>query len=128
MRVLVVDDDQDTLDLISTMLELWGHEVRALSESPLALPGALEFLPEIVFLDVSMPKIDGYEVAMLIRQHQALDSTFLVAVTGHGREQDKQRANAAGFDMHLLKPVDLNDLQVLLKERPQPLPRPPAPC
>ena len=121
MRVLVVDDDQNTLDVFSTWLQAWGHEVRVLSEPALALPTALELLPEVVFLDIGMPEMDGCEVARGMRQHKALDSAFLVAVTG---EEDRERTHAAGFDVHLLKPVNLKDLQILLKRRPYPAPRP----
>ena len=128
MRVLVVDNDQDTLDLFSSLLELWGHEVRVVSEPALALHAALEFLPDIVFIDFSMPEIDGCQVAGLMRKHKALDRTFLVAVTGHGRRADHERTHAAGFDVHLLKPVEIRDLQLLLKRRPQPAPRPTASC
>lgn len=123
MRVLVVDDNQDTLDLFFTWLKLWGHEVRVLAEPVLALPAALEFLPDIVFLDIVMPEMDGCEVAVLMRQHKVLDSSFLVAVTGHGRKEDHERTHAAGFDVHLLKPVEVRDLQLLLKRRPYPAPR-----
>ena len=123
MRVLVVDDDLDTLDLFSTLLRLWGHEVRVLEDPTRALSAALEFLPGIVFLDLGMPKVDGWEVAKRMRQHRVLDSTFLVAVTGYGRAEDRAKSHAAGFDVHLLKPVDTADLQLLLKRRPHPAPR-----
>lgn len=128
MRVLVVDNDPDTLDLFSSSLQQWGHEVRIVSEPALALSAALEFLPDIVFIDVSMPENDGCQAAVLMRQHKALDRTFLVAVTGHGRMADHERTHAAGFDVHLLKPVEIRDLQLLLKRRPQPAPRPSSSC
>lgn len=123
MRVLVVDDDQDTLDTVSTWLQEWGHEVRALSDSSSALSIALEFMPDIVFIGIGMPEMDGCEVALRLRQHGALDRTFLVAVTGHGRTEDYERIHAAGCDVHLLKPVEVRDLQLLLKRHPQPAPR-----
>lgn len=124
MRVLVVDDHLDTLEVFSTVLSTWGHEVRVLHDSLLALPMALEFLPEVVFLDIGMPAMDGCEVARRIRQHKVLDGAFLVAVTGYGREEDRARTHAAGFDVHLLKPVDLDHLKLLLRRRPHPAPRP----
>jgi CheY-like chemotaxis protein len=123
MRVLVVDDDQETLETFFTLLQLWGHEVRVLSEPALALSTALEFLPDIAFLDISMPEIDGCQVAMLLRQHKALDSTFLVAVTGYGSKEDHEKTHAAGFDVHLVKPVEPRNLQLLLKRRLYPAPR-----
>jgi CheY-like chemotaxis protein len=120
MRVLVVDTNQDTLDLFSSLLERWGHEVRVVSEPALALPEALEILPDIVFIDVNMLEIDGCQIAVLMRQKRALDRTLLVAVTGHGRSVDHERTHAAGFDVHLLKPVEIRDLKLLLERRPQP--------
>lgn len=123
MRVLIVDDDVDTLELFLTLLKMWGHEVQALDDPTLALPLALKFLPEVVLLDLGMPQIDGFEVASRMRQHKPLDGTFLVAVTGFGREEDQAKARVAGFDAHLLKPVDLASLQLLLKKRPHPAPR-----
>lgn len=123
MRVLVVDDDKDTLETFFTLLQMWGHEVRVLSDPVLALPVALEFLPDIVFLDISMPEVDGCQVAVLMRQHKALDSTFLVAVTGHGTKEDHERTHAAGIDVHLVKPVEPRLLQLLLKRRLHPAPR-----
>jgi CheY-like chemotaxis protein len=119
MRVLVVDKDQETLDLFSSLLEPGEHEVRVVSEPALALPTALEFLPDIAFIDVSTPEIDGCHVAVLMRQHTELDRTLLVAVTGHGKRTDHEETHAAGFDVLLLKPVESRDLQLLLKRRPQ---------
>lgn len=124
MRVLVVDKDQETLDLFSSLLHLLEHEMRIVSEHALALPAALEFLPDIAFIDVSMPEIDGCQVAVLMRQHRELDRALLVAVTGHGSKTDHEETHAAGFDVLLLKPVESRDLQLLLKRRRQPAPRP----
>ena len=124
MRVLVVDSDPDTLDLFSSLLQQWGHEVRTASEPALALPAALEFLPDLVFIDVSMPETDGCQLAVLMRQQRVLDRTFLVAVTGQSTRVDPESTHAAGFDVVLLKPVEIRDLQLLLKRRPQPAPRP----
>ena len=124
MRVLVVDKDQETLDLFSSLLHLREHEMRIVSEPALALPAALEFLPDIAFIDVSMPGIDGCQLAVLMRQHRELDRVLLVAVTGHGKRTDHGETHAAGFDVLLLKPVESRDLQLLLKRRPQPAPRP----
>jgi CheY-like chemotaxis protein len=128
MRVLVVDKDQETLDLFSSLLEPGGHEVRVVSEPAQAPPTALEFLPDIAFIDVSMQEIDGCYVAVLMRQHRELDRTLLVAVAGHGRRTDHEETHAAGFDVLLLKPVESRDLQLLLKRRPQPAPRPSSSC
>ena len=123
MRVLVVDDNPEQLEFFATWLEISGHEVRVLSKPTLAISVALELLPEIVFLDIAMPELDGCEIARRMRQHKTLDNTLLVALTGYGRDQDREMALAAGFDVHLLKPVDLGDLQLLLKKPPHPTPR-----
>lgn len=124
MRVLVVDNDQETPELFSSLLEPWGHEVQVVSEPALALSAALELLPDLVFIDISVPEIDGCHLAVLMRQQRALDRTLLVALTGHAGRVDPERTHAAGFDVHLLKPVESRDLQLLLKRRPQPAPRP----
>lgn len=123
MRVLVVDDDLDSLDIFSTLLQMWGHEVLTLQDPTLALSTALEFLPDIAFLDLAMPVIDGCDVARQMRQHKVLNRTFLVAVTGYGSAQDRVNTHAAGFDVHLLKPVEPEHLKLLLKKRPHPAPR-----
>ena len=128
MRVLVVDKDQETLDLFSSLLHLPEHEMRIVSEPALALPAALEFLPDIAFIDVSIPEIDGCQLAVLMRRYRELDRALLVAVTGHGKRTDQEETHAAGFDVLLLKPVESRDLQLLLKRRPQPAPRPSSSC
>ena len=128
MRVLVVDKDQETLDLFSSLLHLPEHEMRIVSEPALALPAALEFLPDIAFIDVSIPEIDGCQLAVLMRRYRELDRALLVAVTGHGKRTDHEETHAAGFDVLLVKPVESRDLQLLLKRRPQPAPRPSSSC
>lgn len=125
MRVLVVDNDQEAPGLFS-LLEPWGHEVRVLCEPALVLPAALEFLPDLVFIGISMPEIDGCHLAVILRRQRVLDRTFLVALSGQGGRVDPERTYAAGFDVQLLKPVESRDLQLLLKRRPHPAPRPPC--
>jgi CheY-like chemotaxis protein len=109
MRVLLVDDHLDTLQIFSLLLERWGHEVRTLQQPALALTTALEFLPDVAFLDLGMPEMDGYEVARLMRQNPRLKRVFLVAVTGHSEHEE--RAREAGLDAHLMKPVEPRKLQ-----------------
>jgi CheY-like chemotaxis protein len=123
MRVLVVDDDMDTLEIFSALLGLWDHEVRTVQDAPLALSAALEFRPDFVLLDLGMPETDGYQVARLIREQPLLKATVLAAVTGYGMEEDRARTRAAGFDLHLLKPVDPVQLKALLNSPPAPSPR-----
>lgn len=120
MRVLVVDDDRETLNFFSLLLRRWGHEVRFLENPAHALSAALEFLPEIAFLDLAMPEVDGWEIAGQMRQHTALDNMLLVAVSGHGSAEDRAKSRAAEFDIHLMKPVEVSHLQAILKRPPHP--------
>ena len=104
--VLVVDDNQDAAELIAEALAAAGHQVRTAFDGPAALAISEAFDPDVVFLDIGLPVMDGYEVA---RRMRALDGKrmTLVAITGYGQEADRQRALAAGFDSHLVKPVSL---------------------
>lgn len=109
MRILLVDDHLDTLEIFSVLFQGWGHEVRTLQQPSIALTTALEFLPDVAFLDLGMPEIDGYKVARMMRQHPRLERVFLVAMTGHSDQED--RAREAGLDSFFLKPVDLEKLK-----------------
>jgi CheY-like chemotaxis protein len=108
-RVLVVDDNQDSAESLALLLELYGHEVRTAFAGPSALETAGVFLPEIVLLDIGLPGMDGYEVARRLRAEH--DGCRLIALTGYGRDDDRQRSREAGFDHHLVKPVDLEELK-----------------
>jgi CheY-like chemotaxis protein len=105
-NILIADDNQDALESLALMLRLEGHEVHCASdgEEALALAGLRK--PEIVVLDVGMPKLDGCEVARRIRAESWGRGAVLVALTGWGQEVDRRRSREAGFDMHLVKPVD----------------------
>jgi signal transduction histidine kinase len=105
-NILIADDNQDALESLALMLRLEGHEVHCASdgEEALALAGLRK--PEIVVLDVGMPKLDGCEVARRIRAESWGRDAVLVALTGWGQEADRRRSREAGFDMHLVKPVD----------------------
>ena len=113
-RVLVVDDDdEDTVLSTAILLRLWGHEVVTARDGPTALEAAAAWRPNVVLLDVVLPRNSGYEVARRIRRLPALGGVRLIAVTGYGRESDIQEAMDAGFDHHLLKPVDCETLMAL---------------
>jgi CheY-like chemotaxis protein len=114
MRVLLMDDHLDTLEIYSVLFQGWGHEVRALQQPSLVLSTALEFLPDVAFLDLGMPEIDGFEVARMMRQHPRLERVFLVAMTGHSNQED--RAKEAGIEAYLMKPVDIAKLQSFVEE------------
>ncbi|CAH0351270.1 ATP-binding protein [Aquabacterium sp. CECT 9606] len=113
-RILVVDDNEDAAESLEMLLGLQGHEVRSAGDGMAALRLAGEFLPELTLLDIGLPKLNGYEVAKLIRQQPWGANMLLVAVTGWGQAQDKQAADAAGFDRHLTKPVNPEDLRSIL--------------
>jgi CheY-like chemotaxis protein len=113
-RVLVVDDNRDAADSLGMLLELMGNDARTAYDGPAALAVAASFRPAVALLDIAMPRMDGYEVARRLRQLSGLDDLILVALTGWGQEEDRQRAREAGFNHHLVKPIDLDTLQALL--------------
>lgn len=113
-RVLVVDDNVDAADALSTMLRLAGHDVVCCYDGPSALEAAEARPPEVVFLDLGMPGMDGLEVARHLRQARQSEPFMIVAVTGWGQEADRRRTAEAGFDHHLVKPVGADDLHQLL--------------
>jgi signal transduction histidine kinase/CheY-like chemotaxis protein len=114
LRILVVDDNMETSDGLTLLLQLSGHEVRAAYRGDEVLPAAKSFLPEAVLLDIGLPGMDGIEVARRVRAEKSLARVCLIAVSGYGREEDRVRSREAGFDHHLLKPVDMKMLQALL--------------
>jgi len=105
-NILIADDNQDALESLALMLRMEGHEVHCASDGEEALTLAVQRRPEIVVLDVGMPKLDGCEVARRIRAESWGRDAVLVALTGWGQEVDRRRSREAGFDMHLVKPVD----------------------
>jgi PAS domain S-box-containing protein len=113
-RILVVDDSVDAADSLAAYLRMQGHEVRIANDGPAALDAAQAFRPEVVLLDIGLPRIDGYEVARRLRKEAGSTKVLLVAVTGYGQEEDRRRAQEAGFDALLVKPADLSALQRLL--------------
>lgn len=120
-RVLIVDDDEDTAESLAMLLEANGHHVRMAHDGPAALDAALEYRPDVMLLDIGLPMLNGFEVAERLRKMPEIESTVLVAVTGYGQERDRQRTTEAGFDFHLVKPADFNEVQKILStvaERP----------
>ncbi|HEX8200300.1 MAG TPA: ATP-binding protein, partial [Isosphaeraceae bacterium] len=113
-RVLVVDDQVDAARSLARLLKGWGHEVHVAHDGPSALDAVEAQGPEVVLLDVGLPGMDGHEVARRLRGRPG-DGLRLVALTGYGQEEDRLRSQAAGFDDHLVKPVDPDDLKVLLE-------------
>src|SRR5690606_30401235 len=119
-RMLVVDDNHDAADSLSVLLASMGAEVRTAYDGRSALLLLDELQPQIVFLDIGMPEMDGFEVARRMRLRQAGDQILLVAVTGWGQPADRQRAREAGFDRHLVKPATYDDLRQVLEAEPEP--------
>ena len=113
-RVLVVDDNRDAADSLGALLQLLGAEVRVVYDGHAALAVLHDFRPGVIFLDLGMPGLDGFEVARRIRQRTDLRDVALVAVTGWGQEQDRRRTHAAGFDQHLVKPIDPKNMHAVL--------------
>jgi PAS domain S-box-containing protein len=109
-RVLVVDDNKDAAETLSMLLELDGHEVQVVHTGMQALEAAERHRPDVVFLDIGLPDLNGYQVAERLRANPKLQDAWLVALTGWGTERDQQQARDAGIDLHLTKPVSLEDL------------------
>jgi CheY-like chemotaxis protein len=114
LRVLVVDDNVDAALTLSMILEASGHTTRVAHDGIAALAVAREFLPQVAFLDIGMPGLNGYETASAMRRTEGLENTALVALTGWGTESDRMRSSDAGFDHHLTKPAQLKAVQDLL--------------
>ncbi len=113
--VLIVDDNEDAAELLEEALEGWGYTARVAYDGPAAMQLVTEFTPDVALLDIGLPVMDGYELARLLKQIPSLRRTYLVALTGYGQETDRQRSRAAGFDAHLVKPIDMTVLQSLIK-------------
>ena len=117
-RVLVADDNNDAADTLAMLLEMGGHEVRVARDGEEAVALAASFRPDAILLDIGMPRLDGYGACQRIRLLPGVGAAFIVALTGWGNESDKERARAAGFDRHLVKPVDPAQLLEILAAVP----------
>jgi CheY-like chemotaxis protein len=115
-RVLVTDDNRDAADSLARLLTAWGHAVHVTYDGPTAIAAARDFRPRVVLLDIGLGGMTGYEVAEHLRREPDLAGTRLIALTGFGQEDDRRRSQEAGFDHHLVKPVDPEELQRLLAE------------
>jgi two-component system CheB/CheR fusion protein len=116
-RVLVVEDNRDAAATLLDLLELWGHEVRVVHHGPAALRIAPEFRPDVVLLDSALPVRDGFVVGRRLRAPDGAGTLF-VAVTGYGQQDHRQRAAASGFDRHLTKPVNPEELRAVIEGGP----------
>jgi CheY-like chemotaxis protein len=117
MHVLIVDDNEDTTETAALLFGAWDHEIRVAQTGPEALQIASDFEPEVILMDIGLPEMEGYEVARRLRQAPRFKDTLMIAVSGYGRNTDQQLSREAGFDEHLIKPVNLERLNRLLSEK-----------
>ncbi len=115
-RILIVDDNRDSVETMATLIRLSGHEIEMAHDGETALEKAKSFKPEIILLDVGLPDMHGYEVAERLRAIPENKSLVIVALTGYGNEEDRRRAMDAGFDYHFVKPVDFTALESLINK------------
>ena len=115
-RILVADDNRDAAESLAMLLRTLGNEVSVAYDGMEAVAALSEFLPDVVLLDIGMPRLDGYGAAREIRRHPLGARIRLVALTGWGQEEDRRRAREAGFDTHLVKPAELDALRRVLAE------------
>jgi len=114
-RVLVVDDHEPTAVALARLMALLGHEARIASDGSAALAAVESYRPDLVLLDLGLPRVDGCTVARQMRSDSRMNGVTLVALTGYGSDEDKMRVRDAGFDYHLLKPVTMRTLESLLE-------------
>jgi CheY-like chemotaxis protein len=105
-KVLIVDDNLDAAETLAMMLELLGQTTRQEHDGKSALKAAAEYQPDVVFLDIGLPGLSGHEVASRIRRDLGMRSVYLIALSGYGTEEDRRKSFYAGFDSHLVKPLD----------------------
>jgi CheY-like chemotaxis protein len=113
-RILVVDDNVDSAEMMRTMLQSVGHEVTIAHDGAEALAVAQEFSPEIALLDIGLPVMDGYELGKRLHATTTAARCRLIALTGYGQEQDRALSQSAGFEAHLVKPIDMSNLLQLI--------------
>jgi signal transduction histidine kinase/CheY-like chemotaxis protein len=114
VRILLVDDNQDAAEMLADLLESFGFATRVAHDGPAALLLAGEVQPHVALLDLGLPGMDGYELGRRLRQLPGLERLPLVAITGYGQDSDKQRSRDAGFDVHLVKPIDLRRVRAVV--------------
>jgi CheY-like chemotaxis protein len=113
--ILIVDDNEDAADTLKTSLEAAGHVVHVAHDGPSALKLAGEIIPDVAVLDIGLPVMDGYELARQLRAQRGLTQLPLIAISGYGQDSDQLRSKAAGFQAHLVKPVDPDQIELMLR-------------
>jgi CheY-like chemotaxis protein len=116
LRVLIVDDNRDAAEMLVTLLQLSGHDVRAVHDGEAAVRAAASVEPDVILLDIGLPKLNGYEAAKRIRAQQGDRKMVIVALTGWGQDADRRRSADSGFDAHWVKPVDDQKLDRFLAD------------
>jgi two-component system CheB/CheR fusion protein len=133
LRVLVVEDTEAVAEMLVMLLNLWGHDVRFVYDGPAALVAARTYQPDVVLLDIGLPGMNGYDVARQLQHQAGHNRPLLAAVTGYGQDEDRRRSREAGFDQHMVKPINPAALKQLLdsaelrKQQPT-APMPAIPC
>jgi two-component system, sensor histidine kinase len=118
LRTLVVDDSKVGADIFAKLLMAMGHEAQTITRAEEALRLVQAYLPQVVFCDIGMPGMNGYEFAEEVRRRPEFNEVVLVAMTGYGQSEDKRRAIATGFDFHITKPVQPSDLEEVFQAVP----------
>ena len=113
-RILVVDDNENCAKIMMWTLEIFGHTVKMAATGSAAIELAKSFCPDVVLLDIGLPGMNGYEICQAMQKEPALQNTVFIAQTGWGQQEHKERTKNAGFDHHLVKPVDMNALAKIL--------------
>lgn len=116
LRLLIIEDDHDSADSLARLMRLAGYDVEVAYTGHVGLLMAQRQPPDVVLLDIDLPRLDGYRVAAELRSREQTKDAFIIAVTGHGNPGDVERAREAGFDLHLLKPVRTEELLAVLRD------------
>jgi CheY-like chemotaxis protein len=114
-RVIVADDNADAATSLTMLLELLGYEVQAVHDGLQAVEATRVFAPDLIFMDIGMPRLDGFEATRRIRALDLMRQPVVVALTGWGQEDDRERSRAAGIDHHLVKPIELDAIRALIE-------------
>jgi CheY-like chemotaxis protein len=118
LRILIADDNRDAANSLAMLLRMDGHDIQLAFDGDEAVALTAQFHPQVLLLDIGMPKRNGYEVAQTVRAQHSLAPMVLIALTGWGKSEDRDRALSSGFDHHLTKPIDLDDVRELLSGLP----------
>ena len=110
MRILVVDDNVDSAESLALLLSMGGHEAHVAHDGPAAVDAAAQLRPDVMLLDIGLPKMDGFEVCRRVRQEPWGQKMAMVALTGFGQDRDRAESKSAGFDRHMVKPIDYDAL------------------